>query len=204
VNTPLRLDRSCSPRLAAACELLGAEAPASLAAIGDPALLEAPGLTALFCSRRLPGDLILPAYDLARLLREGGVPVIGGFHAPMEREMLRLLLRGPQPVIHIPARGLEGMRLSADQRKAIEERRLLLLSPFPEKARRLSATLAEPRNRLVVALAERVLIVHALPGGQVAELAAECLARGTPVHALPGAGNAHLLALGAGVLDRGG
>jgi hypothetical protein len=34
----------------------------------------------------------LKTYDLARDLRDADVPVIGGFHTPMEKECLRLLL----------------------------------------------------------------------------------------------------------------
>ena len=37
-------------------------------------LLDEP-LTALFCSNRCPGDLILKTYDLARAMRGAGVPV---------------------------------------------------------------------------------------------------------------------------------
>ena len=51
-------------------------------------------LTALFCSNRCPGDLSLKTYDLARAMRDAGVPVIGGFQTPMEKECLRLLLQG--------------------------------------------------------------------------------------------------------------
>jgi hypothetical protein len=65
---------------------------------------------ALLCSVRCPGDLILAAYNLVVALRAAGVTVIGGFHAPMERECLRLL-RGRQPVIVCPARGVERMRV---------------------------------------------------------------------------------------------
>ncbi len=176
---------------------MGQAAPASLTAIGDTALLDLPNLTALLCSHRLPGDLILATYDLARELRDSGVPVIGGFHAPMEREALRLLMRGEQPIIHVPARGLEGMRLSREQRTAIDAGRLLLLSPFPARESRLTAPLAAARNRLVAVLADRVLIIHASPGGQVEALCEECLGWGQPVYALPGDGNAHLFARGA-------
>ena len=61
--------------------------------LGRLSLLDEP-LTALFCSQRCPGDLVLKTYDLARAMRDAGVPVIGGFQTPMERECLRLLLRG--------------------------------------------------------------------------------------------------------------
>ena len=64
-----------------------------LQAIGDSEILNLE-YTALFCSVRCPGDLILKTYDLARAMREAGTPVIGGFQTPMEKECLRLLLRG--------------------------------------------------------------------------------------------------------------
>ncbi len=68
-------------------------------------------LTALFYSNRCPGDLILKTYDLARAMRDAETPVIGGFQTPMEKECLRLLLRGRQPVVICPARGIENMRV---------------------------------------------------------------------------------------------
>ena len=45
---------------------------------GNLQLLEEP-LTALFCSARCPGDIILKTYDMACSMRDAGVPVIGGF-----------------------------------------------------------------------------------------------------------------------------
>ena len=119
---------------------------------GNLRLLEEP-LTALFCSARCPGDLILLTYDLARYLRDAGVPVIGGFQTPMEKECLRLLLRGTQPVVICPARSIENMRIPADWRPALEEGRLLVLSPFPPHQRRPTAKAAEQRNDLVADLA---------------------------------------------------
>ena len=56
---------------------------------GNLDLLEEP-LTALFCSQRCPGDLILKTYDIVRAMRDAGIPVIGGFQTPMEKECLRL------------------------------------------------------------------------------------------------------------------
>ena len=41
-------------------------------------------LTALFCSNRCPGDLILNTYDLAMAMRDAGVPVIRGSQRPGE------------------------------------------------------------------------------------------------------------------------
>ena len=94
-------------------------------------------LTALFCSAHCPGDLILKTCDPAQVMRDAGTPVIGGFQTPMNEECLRLLLRGIQPVILCPARSIENMRIPAHWRPALEEERLLALSPFPTHQRRL-------------------------------------------------------------------
>src|SRR5579883_2805938 len=81
----------------------------AIGAIGSVTLLRS-SLLALFCSIRCPGKLILETYDLARALRDASVPVISGFHTPMEKECLDLLLRGNQPVVMCPARSIEGIR----------------------------------------------------------------------------------------------
>ncbi len=81
--------------------------------IGDPEILKRQWL-GLFCSVKCPGDLILQTYDLARALRDAGVPVIGGFHTPIGKDCLDLLLRGKQPIVICPAREIGNMRLGKD------------------------------------------------------------------------------------------
>ena len=115
---------------------------------GNLSLLDEP-LKALFCSNRCPGDLILKTYDIVRAMRNAGVPIIGGFQTPMEKECLRLLLRGEQPVVVCPARGIDNMRIPRDWRRALENGRLLVLSPFPSTARRPTVELAAQRNEIV-------------------------------------------------------
>ena len=175
---------------------LGTAAPAAITAIGDLALLDrAP--VALFCSVQCPGQLILQLYDLAERLRAAAVPVIGGFHAPMERECLTLLLRGPGPVVVCLARGLEGMRLPPVYRRPLAEGRLLLLSPFHRSERRATAEMALLRNRVVAGLAGRVVVAHAAPGGKTEALCQEVVGWRKPLYTLAGPANAHLVALGA-------
>ena len=170
--------------------------PPETAHIGNLRLLDEP-LTALFCSRRCPGDLILKTYDLARAMRDAGVPVIGGFQTPMEQECLRLLLRGGQPVVVCPARGVEGMRVPREWRAALDEGRMLALSPFPSAQRRMTAALAARRNEFVAALAARVFIAHAAPGGRTEAFARTLADAGKPLLTLDSPANANLLSLGA-------
>ena len=125
-------------------ERLGASAPPILQAIGPLTVLAA-RRTALFCSARTPGDAILRAHDVARRMRDAGVTVISGFHSPIEKGCLRILLRGTQPIIVCPARAIEGMRIPPECRASFEAGRLLFLSPSPSNPD------ASPRDRRFVA-----------------------------------------------------
>jgi predicted Rossmann fold nucleotide-binding protein DprA/Smf involved in DNA uptake len=126
-------------------ERLGHQAPTKLVAIGNVALLSQPK-TALFCSNRCPGDAILGAYDFAQMLRDEGVTVVSGFHSAIEKEYLRILLRGKQPIIVCAARAIDKIRLPSDWRSALEAGRLLILSPFPKRPRRPTVESARQRG----------------------------------------------------------
>ena len=175
---------------------LGDRAPARITAIGSLAILERQ-TTALFCSVKCPGNLILQTYDLARAMRDAGATVIGGFHSPMEKECLAVLLRGTQPIIICPARSLAARRLPVAWRAPIARGRLLLLSPFDEKDRRATADLAQRRNELVAALADEIVIAHAAADSRLAAFARDLLDWGKPLFTLAGADNDLLIRLGA-------
>jgi len=162
---------------------------------GDRSLLDQP-LAALFCSSRCPGDLILQAYDATQALRDAGVPLIGGFHTPIEEDCLEILLRGDQPVVVCPARGVGRMRPKPAWKHPLAQGRLLLLSPFDDAQMRITKKLAEQRNRFVVDRAAALLVVHANPGGQSEAAARQALAQAKPVLTLPSPHNAHLITLG--------
>ena len=170
--------------------------PPDTAHIGNLRLLYEP-MTALFCSNRCPGDLILKTYDLARAIRDAAVPVIGGFQTPMERECLRLLLRGAQPVVICPARGIQNMRIPHDWRHPLKEGRLLVLSPFPSTRRRPTAELSAQRNELVANLAHRVFVAHAAHGGKIESLVRTLSESSKPLLTLDSPANANLVGLGA-------
>ena len=169
-----------------------------MTALGNLDLLALPAV-ALFCSARCPGQLILEAYDLAQRFREEGVPVISGFHSPMEQECLRILLRAPQSVIWCLARGLF-RRIPVkpvDCRTAVAAGRLVIVSPFPDKLRQPTTQTALIRNRLVADLAAVVVVAHAAPGSKSAALCRELLAAGKPLYTFDVPAHAALLQAGA-------
>lgn len=144
--------------------LLGKSAPTELFTLGNLDLLMLPK-TALFCSARYPGEVILRTYDQATKWRDAGRCVISGFHSPVEKECLRILLRGSPPIILCPARAIP-KRISADWQKPIVEGRMLILSAFSESENRPTKGHATRRNEIVAALADEAWFVYITSGGK--------------------------------------
>lgn len=175
---------------------LADEAPERISILGDLEVLKEKK-TAFFCSSKCPGDIIRKTYDLAKKWHEDGVTVISGFHSPLEKECLIILLRGKQPVIICPARSIDTMRIKAEFRTPLAEGRLLFLSPFPSRDKRMTARTAMIRNRVTAAMADEVFVAYAEKGGKIETLCRELAARAKPLMTFAGDSNANLLALGA-------
>ncbi len=160
--TTVKIEEPDYPAKLASSEFI--EPAAMLWAYGPIDIIAKP-IIGLFCSSQCPGSTILKTFDAITKMRDEGQILMGGFHSVMEWECLRILLRGRQPVIWVPARSIVGMRLKPELRPAFKEGRLLILSPFaptPANARVTSA-LAQQRNRFVGALADRIFVPHAAP-----------------------------------------
>ena len=148
---------------------------------------------------KCPGKLILDTYDLAKRFRDEGVIVISGFHSPMEQECLRILLRSPHPVIWCLARGLYRQIPSkpGDCRAAVADGRLVMVTPFPDSVRHITAKTATTRNRLVVEMAGAVVVAHAAPGSKMETLCRDILATGKPLYTFDHPANATVIQAGA-------
>jgi len=121
-------------------ECLDEDDPVQLAALGNLDLLSKTK-TAIFCSASCPGSAILTTYDQAARWRDAGRCIISGFHSQVEKECLRILLRGSQPVIICPARSLP-KRVQPEWKQPLESGRLLILSGFDDPDRRVTTELA--------------------------------------------------------------
>lgn len=175
---------------------LSKDAPAQLYALGETAILRQ-HLLGLICSIQCPGSIVLKTFDTIRALRDEGVAVAGGFLSPMEKDCLDILLRGKQPIILCPARGLKGLRLGEKVRQAVDEGRLLVLSTFTDDVRHTTAVQAVRRNNLVAALADALLVPYAAPNGKTWTTVHAALKRKQPVFTFDVDDNAALLEAGA-------
>jgi hypothetical protein len=175
-------------------QLHGHSAPVKLWAAGPAHILNG-DKTGFFCSSQCPGGVILKTFDAITAMRDEGRTLIGGFHSPMEWECLGILLRGRQPVIWVPARSIVGMHLKPALQPAFAAGRLLILSPFEPKHKRVTAALADARNRFVGALADRVFVAHAAPGSRTVTLCKELRALGKTLYTVDDPANGPLLAV---------
>lgn len=165
-------------------------------ALGNPILLDRKKI-GLICSRKCPGDVILETYDFARLVRGSGLAIVGGFQSSIERDCLPILLRGSDPIIIVQAHRLSTSRLPMEWQKAIDAGRLLLLSPFRDKDKRVTRELASERNRFVASISEEVLIPNADPRSKTEALFGELIALGKRVYTFESQANAAMISAGA-------
>jgi predicted Rossmann fold nucleotide-binding protein DprA/Smf involved in DNA uptake len=139
-----------------------------VASLGNTEHLKLPK-TAFLCSRRIPASVVLKCYDWAIEQRESGVCVISGFHSQIEKDVLHYLLKGKQPIILALARGLKE-KVEPEFVKPLEQGRLLIITPFDKTVKRVTEQTAETRNKLMIDLADKVVVGYATEGGRLAAL----------------------------------
>ncbi|MDP3030135.1 MAG: DNA-binding protein [Deltaproteobacteria bacterium] len=127
--------------------------------------------TAFLCSREIPASVVLKCYDWAIEQLDQGNCVISGFHSKIEKDVFHYLLAGTQPVIMALARGMKE-KIEPELKAAIDAERLLIVSPFENSVKRVSAETAEKRNRFMIELADEVVIGFAGKGGMLERLIA--------------------------------
>ena len=191
----IRLDKNDSSYPEALGRYLGEHAPKTITAIGNINIIQSKTL-AIFCSNKCPGNIILKTYDLMRQIRERGIAIISGFHSAIERECLNILFKGRQSVIICPARSIEEMRMKPEYRKPLEDGRLLILSPFSGKEKRISSDRAVRRNYFVAALATAIFIPYTSPGSRTESFCQELLKWGKRVYTTDDEKNTSLIERG--------
>jgi hypothetical protein len=152
---------------------------------------------ALFCSGHCPGTRVLETHTLVRRLSIDGPTIVGGFHSPLEKICFETLLLRCVPVVYCPGRRLTARGLPRLWKQAIADQRLLLLSPFVERHRRVDRVLARRRNLFVAAIADQLFIPYARSGGDVVSLARLAHAHGKRVFTFCAPENEELIRGGA-------
>lgn len=128
--------------------------------------------TAFLCSRKIPASVVLKCYDWAIAQREACNCVISGFHSQLEKDVLHYLLKGKQPIIVAMARGLK-QKLEPELQQPMDEGRLLIITPFDETVKRVTEKTATIRNRMMIELADEIVVGFASEGGNLIKMLKE-------------------------------
>lgn len=125
--------------------------------------------TAFLCSRKVPVNVVLKCYDWAIEQREAGKCVISGFHSQLEKDVLHYLSKGQQPMIVALARSLK-QKIEPELKVALDTGRLLIITPFEEKVKRVTSETAMIRNKMMIELADEVVVGFASKEGMLTEI----------------------------------
>ncbi|WP_435550178.1 hypothetical protein [Desulfobacterium sp. N47] len=142
-----------------------------VASLGNKELLKL-HKTAFLCSRKIPASVVLKCYDWAIEQRGQGNCIISGFHSKIEKDVFHYLLAGTQPVIMALARGMK-KKTEPELKRAIDAGRLLIVTPFDNSVKRVTAETAEKRNRFMIELANEAVVGYAGEGGMIERLVKE-------------------------------
>jgi hypothetical protein len=75
-------------------------------------------------------------------------------------------MKGSQPIIMALARGLMD-KMEPGIRQAVEQERLLIITPFEKQVIRVTEETAYIRNKMMIELADSITLGHATEGGKL-------------------------------------
>ena len=125
--------------------------------LGNSSLLHLPK-SAFLASSTIPVEMVLRCYDWAVWMRDERRCVISGFNSRLEKDVLKLLITGTQPIILVLAREMYH-RIPPELQQLLNAGRLLIIST--SSSPRQSKATAFARNKYICEQADEILLVGA-------------------------------------------
>ena len=102
---------------------------------------------------------VIPTLDWAvEISKSTDVAVVSGFQSPLEKDVLKFLLRGVCPIIIILARGMY-RKLPDALQTPMDQQRLLIISNESDNTNRVSEITAHKRNEYVISISDEMKII---------------------------------------------
>jgi predicted Rossmann fold nucleotide-binding protein DprA/Smf involved in DNA uptake len=164
--------------------------------LGEPTILNR-RLFGIISARQIDSDLALKSADLLKPLGSlKEIAFIGGWHSPLEKEALKILLAEGASIVCCVSKSLGRFVPSAEVKHRVSQGEALLLTHCSPRAKRISREASMQRNELVMGLSTALLVLSAPAGSASLRLAQRALTKGkrilTPEHWV----NSGLLAAG--------
>ena len=125
--------------------------------------------TAFLCSQKCPAEIVLKSFDWAKKEREKGNCIVCGNHSQIEKDVFEILLKGKQPLILVLARSMK-TRWEPEIEKAVNEKRLLVISPFEKETKRVTRETAEIRNKKIIEISDKIIVGYKSKNGLLEKL----------------------------------
>src|SRR2546422_2592203 len=171
--------------------------PPKLWGVGDSAILNYV-LLGIISARQIDSHLALKTSQLLRqLVSLKDVAFVSGWHSPLEKQALRILIAQEATIVLCASKSLDRFIPSIGVESRVTDGKALLLTHCSTKAKRITRNASMRRNELIVELAKALLVLSAPEGSASLNLAKSALRRGklvlTPEHPM----NKELLVNGA-------
>ena len=102
---------------------------------------------------------VIPTLDwAAEMSRQKDIAVLSGFQSPLEKDVLKFLLRGVCPIIIVLARGMY-RKLPEALQTPMDQQRLLIISNESDNTTRVSEITAHKRNEYVISISDEMKII---------------------------------------------
>ena len=102
---------------------------------------------------------VIPTLDwAAEMSKRVDVAVVSGFQSPLEKDVLKFLLRGVCPIIIVLARGMY-RKLPEPLQSPMDQQRILGISNEPDTITRVSEITAHKRNEYVKSISDEMKII---------------------------------------------
>ena len=99
---------------------------------------------------------VIPTLDWAvEISKSTDVAVVSGFQSPLEKDVLKFLLRGVCPIIIVLARGMY-RKLPDALQTPMDQQRLLIISNESDNTNRVSEITAHKRNEYVISISDEM------------------------------------------------
>ena len=113
----------------------------------------------LIASRHVSTLDVIPTLDwAAEMSRQKDIAVVSGFQSPLEKDVLKFLLRGVCPIIIVLARGMY-RKLPEPLQSPMDQQRILVISNEPDTITRVSEITAHKRNEYVKSISDEMKII---------------------------------------------
>ena len=124
---------------------------------------------AFLCSRYAPKVTFLVVKEWIKTLSHMNYCIVCGAQSPVEKHLYDMLLDTHMPIILVKAETLDDV-YSEEELEAMKDGRLLVVTHCDESVHRVSSESAFDRNKLILSIADTIVVGYCSNGGKLEKL----------------------------------